>query len=179
MSKRKLLLILTIIFTVLGILWYVKDIFGISPMKDWFKPEPNTKDAPIIDLILEPDHINEGQHQEGIQIKLTISNVNKHNITSVRLSKNDVIIDRLSKDDQTRVSTYVRWNDQGYQDYVLNYPGQYSSMPSTIATSGILQWCPDCFMGESSPYTFTFTVYYSQNNGPIVPTIIKRQINIT
>ncbi len=165
--------ILTIIVFLSTILINGKTIAG------WFtkNPSASASNSNDLDLILEPRYINEGSYNE-IPIKITIP-INEKNISYLRLSKSNIVINRLNKNEQTKTSSLYKWGD-----YSKNEDAIYYSEPSTIGftrnlTSFAYLWgCDNCFMGENSPYQFIFTIQYQKNNGPLQVVVIEKTIPI-
>jgi len=159
-------------------------IFGIPPLKDllkeWFDKNPEIPEQPPFDVVIEPNFINEGQYDNGFPITLKVTNVYENNITLLRLSDSDILIDRLNKNEQTQITNYIDW-DRNWQnrDHIFYYSRSEFSGNNQLITKGVLRGCRNCFMGEKSPYEFIFTFQYKKGDGQITPYIIKKIIPIT
>ncbi len=184
MSKGKIIGIVIVLATISTLILNSMGIFGIPPLwdlwKDWFNKNPETLEQSPFDVIIEPNFINEGQYDNGVPITLKVTNVYENNITLLRLSDSDVLIDRLNKNEQTQVANQIQWDygDMYNRNYIFYYSRSGFSGNNQLIIKGILQGCRNCFMGENSPYEFTFTFQYQKGNGQITPYIIKKPFQI-
>ncbi len=176
-KKSSIMIVLGAIVLILTIISLTQGIFGISPIKEWTIFQP--KEENPIEILIKPNYINEGQYKGGIDIEITIPNLKENNITSLKLTQSNIIVDRLNKNDQTEVSSYVRWEDEYNDNYLFHYTGQqYLPFSGTLEAKGKLFDCENCFMGEDSPYIFTFVIQYTQGDEPLTTATIKVEVPI-
>src|SRR3989344_2597366 len=170
--EKVLGIILTLILIATGLITIIDRI-----------PFPNPKPADnsgLIEMTLKPEFINEGVHKE-IQLEINVPDLDKQNITYLTLSKNNIKVDRLNKNDQTEVATQIYWENtfSGY-DWVFNYQSgtQYPSRTELNAKGKL--YCPtnNCFFGKNSPYQLTFTIHYRIGEGSEIPITIKKELPI-
>ena len=172
------------IYYLLGIIAFILILlFGVSSFPELIKiiiPSQNIQnnEAPF-SISISPSFIEEKQSEgyNDIPIKFTLTlNPNK-NITSLGLKEDNILVDRVNRTAQTKVSS-IRWTKTSSSSYVFlkeTYTNPYSN---TLTAEGYLWDCPNCFIGEDHPYTFTFTFTYSEEGGPpkVYTTILELPI---
>ncbi len=166
--------IVALLVGLLTIISLTQGIFGIPPIKDWdiWKPQ-NT-----IQILVEPNHINEGQ-QPYVDFTITIPAIEKSNITHFDLARNNIIIDRQNKNDQTTVTSSLIFGEGSWNyDYLFYVNKLHTQYPQNLVAKIKLSGCTDCFMGEQSPYVFTFTVKYRIGDGELKTETQKKIIKI-
>ncbi len=173
LKKGVLIGLLTIILLILSIITYTQNIIGIPSISEWtiFDSLFDDEQVGIIEIIFEPEQINEGQY-ENIPITITIPNVQENNISYLELKQNNVIVVRENKNEQTDVAT-IRWIDMYNPETIILYKGGSSKELKAV---GQLLGCINCFMGEDFPYKITFTVHYKINGGEIEVSTIEKII---
>ncbi|MBR9701307.1 hypothetical protein GOV13_00105 [Candidatus Pacearchaeota archaeon] len=136
-----------------------------------------TDSNPPFDITISPDYINEGQYDE-FNFKFTLTMLSGRNITFLKLAKSNVIVDRVDKNPQTKVSKNINW-DKDYDDNYVFYKGSNSfGFSRKLDAEGSLWGCDNCFMVEQFPYKFTFTFTYSEDGGEEKPLILEKIIPI-
>ena len=179
MASKKEWITLGSIVAILTIIYLIMQIFNLPSLPELFESFQNPK-KPSISILIKPDHVNEGQYEDGMTIQLIIPDIDELNITSLKLAKNGVIIDRLNKNDQTIVASQIRWGDKSSNDFVINYrKGMSSRNNINLTASGFWYGCTNCFMGKESPYIFKFTLQYQVNDGHLTPLILDVEVPIT
>lgn len=175
-KKENKFLIIAILSVLIGIptaIYYLQHIDLPN-----FTGKSNGETLPII-VIFEPGFINEGQHDK-IPIKITIKDLNKLNVTSLELAKDNVEVDRLNKSGQVDVASYISWKNTYNQNYIFLYNSHGYSSQNELSAEGELigSGCKNCFMGESYPYQFAFVIKYKINDGPTEHITINKIVRI-
>lgn len=163
------------VYWIVGIIVGFIVIVGVlSPI--WIKILDKITDTPPFDIIITPDYINEGQYDK-FDFKFTLNIDPNRNITSLKLTESNVIVDRQGKNSQTKVSNNILWEKTSNRgEYIFYKESYYSS--SKLEAEGSLWGCNNCFMVEEFPYKFTFTFIYSEDGGEEKPLILEKIIPI-
>lgn len=175
MTKKNLVLILGVIVSILTIIALFMSIFGIQPVKNWHLSLQREDRSPF-EVIVTPKSIQEGQYEKGLEITVTILNRDNRNITFLELTQENVILDRLNKTEQTKVSS-INW-EESKPSLIIYEKAMYGRPFEKIPIKGKLWGCENCFMGENSPYKITFTFKYKEEGNPIKFESIEKIIPI-
>ncbi|MEN7982688.1 MAG: hypothetical protein ABFQ65_04545 [Nanoarchaeota archaeon] len=145
----------TLILAIIGVLTYI----GVE-----FNGDSIINEKPFT-LTISPESINEGQYEEKdftFNLKLN----SKINITSFRLIEDNLILDRLNKNSQTKIAkNFYNWKPRN-NNYIISCSKNTLSgkCNQNYEFSATLMGCNNCFYGSSFPYQLTYTITYTEDN---------------
>lgn len=178
---KKFLLVLGGLSLIITIILNLHDLAGI--IRNYY-PEEETQTSPV-NILIEPDHITLGaDYSKGLTLKVTIPDIKRNNITSLQLFKTGILIDRLNKTAETEISKSPTWQTGFGYDYCNEFFFYYpvtngcANLNDNLTRTMTLAACPNCFVDQNSPYSLTFTVSYSINDGPIESYPINKILEI-
>lgn len=158
-----ILALVLIVATLLG-------IFGYKSIPELFNGMTDSEDSIPFVVNLSPEYFNEGNYEYNNKIPFSIEVFQKNgrNITYLELSKDNFKVSR--KDDGlNKPTSNVNWKD--YQsDIILSFDYSYPysrTFPSSLKSEGEMALCNNCFIGDTYPYIFTFTIYYKENESEL------------
>jgi len=165
MAQKNLGIILTAILIVGGLL----ALAGYKSIPDLVDGLSQENSVPFT-VQLSPLYFDEGSFDYNYKIPFSIEAIqkNKRNITYLELSQDNF---KVSRDDGglNKPTSNVRWKDSRSENIFYFDPSRTYSykFPSSLKSEGEMVTCPNCFIGDTYPYIFTFTIYYKENDGDL------------
>lgn len=170
MTKNSTLgVVLTLILIVGGLL----GLLGYKSIPDLFNNNVTQETSEPFVVKISPEYFSEGNYDyyDKIPFSIEINQKVGRNITYLELSKSNF---KVSRDDKglNKPSSQVNWKDSRSENILFfdysNYYSTYShTFPSSLKSEGEMSLCKNCFIGDSYPYVFTFTIYYKENAGEL------------